>query len=133
MGRLIPFEEEESVIQQAKAKKKAKKGRAGRLETTLTHRGTLRIAAAQLVDDNRTLVLVTDPQPRVATYSLHLSGIRSQGEPAPGESIDLMYGLGGVEAAWFAGDPGAQPTWSGWWPDLDPGIVRQLTSGIADA
>ena len=130
-GRLIPFEEEESVIQQAKAKRQAKKkkGRAARVETTLTHQGTLRIAAAQLADDNRTLVLVTDPQPRVATYSLHLSGIRSQGEPAPGESIDLMYGLGGVEAAWYDGEVGPKPTWSGWWPDLDPGIVRQLTIG----
>jgi putative heme-binding domain-containing protein len=132
-GRLIPFEEEESVLLQAKANRKAKKGRAARVVTTLTHRGTLKIAAAQLADDNRTLVLVTDPQPRVATYSLHLSGIRSQGQPPPGESIDLMYGLGGVEASWFAGNAGARagarPAWSGWWPDLDPGIVRQLTGG----
>ena len=65
----------------------------------------------------------------MATYSLHLTGIRSQGEPPPGESIDLMYGLGGVEAAWDAGGQGPEPAWSGWWPDLDPGIVRRLTLG----
>jgi putative heme-binding domain-containing protein len=130
MGRLIPFEEEESVLLQANPKRQAKKkGRAARVETTLTHRGTLRIAAAQLADDNRTLVLITDPQPRVATYSLHLTGIRAQGEPLPGESMDLMYGLGGVEAAWSPDGAEAQPTWTGWWPDLDPGIVRRLTLG----
>ena len=129
MGRLIPFEEEESVVQQAKANTKAKKARASRIVSTLAYKGTLRIAASRLVDDNQTLVLVTDPQPRVATYSLHLTGIRSKGQSPPGESIDLKYGLGGVEAAWDDGRDGSGPPWSGWWPDLDPGIVRRLTLG----
>jgi putative heme-binding domain-containing protein len=40
-----------------------------------------------------------------------------------------MYGLGGVEAAWYADGNDVQPDWSGWWPDLDMGIVRQLTVG----
>jgi putative heme-binding domain-containing protein len=128
-GRLIPFEEEASVLQQAKPNKKAKKARPSRVVLPASHRGTLRIAAARLDDDGRTLVLFTDPQPRVATYSLHLTGIRAPGQPAPGESIDLMYGLGGVEAAWSEKRGPAAPTWSDWWPDLDPGIVRQLTRG----
>jgi hypothetical protein len=126
VGRVIPFEDEESVIQQAKPQKKA---RPSRVESTLAHRGMLRIAGARLVDDARTLVLVTDPHPRVATYALHLSSIRAPGEPPPGEAIDLMYGLGGVEASWYADGQDAQPAWTGWWPDLDPGIVRQLTVG----
>jgi putative heme-binding domain-containing protein len=125
-GRVIPFEEEQSVVQQAKPRKKA---RPSRVLSTLTHRGMLRIAAARLIDEGRTLVLVTDPHPRVATYSLHLTGIRGQGEPPPGQSIDLMYGLGGVEAAWFDEANPSKPAWTGWWPDLDPGIVRNLTKG----
>src|SRR5262249_15105675 len=85
VGRVIPFEEEESVIEQAKAKSK-RKPRPSRLVTTLAHRGMLRIVAARLADEGRTLVLTTDPQPRVATYSLHLTGIRAPGQPPPGES-----------------------------------------------
>jgi putative heme-binding domain-containing protein len=126
VGRVIPFEEEQSVIQQAKPKKKA---RPSRVVSTLAQRGMLRIVAARLADDDRTLVMVTDPHPRVATYSLHLTGIRGPGETPPGEPIDLMYGLGGVEASWYAEGNDAQPAWAGWWPDLDPGIVRQLTGG----
>jgi putative heme-binding domain-containing protein len=126
VGRVIPFEDEESVTQQAKPRRKP---RPSRVQSILAHRGMLRIAAARLADDARTLVLVTDPHPRVATYSLHLSSIRGPGAPLPGESIDLMYGLGGVEASWYADGQDGQPAWTGWWPDLDPGIVRQLTVG----
>jgi putative heme-binding domain-containing protein len=128
VGRVIPFEEEESVIEQAKAKAK-KKPRPSRQVSSLVRRGQLRIAGARLADDGRTLSLITDPQPRVATYSLHLTGIRAPGQPSPGESIDLMYGLGGVEVTWFRERQESAPAWSGWWPDLDPGIVRQLTRG----
>jgi putative heme-binding domain-containing protein len=127
VGRVIPFEDEESIIQQANPKKK--KPRPSRVVSTLAQRGMLRIAGAWLADDDRTLVLVTDPHPRVATYSLHLSSIRGPGAPLPGEAIDLMYGLGGVEASWYADGSDEQPAWTGWWPDLDPGLVRQLTVG----
>jgi putative heme-binding domain-containing protein len=127
VGRLIPFEEETSVVDQGKPKK----SRPSRVDSTLAHRGSLRIAAARLEDEGRTLVLVTDPQSRVATYSLHLTGIRSPGQDPPGEGIDLRYGLGGVAASWDDGREGGAPAWSGWWPDLDPGIVRQLTVGSA--
>jgi putative heme-binding domain-containing protein len=40
-----------------------------------------------------------------------------------------MYGLGGVEVSWYKDGNDTQPAWDGWWPDLDPGIVRQLTAG----
>jgi putative heme-binding domain-containing protein len=125
VGRLIPFEEEVSVLQQAKARD----DRPERPEPSPAHRGTLRIVAARLEDNGRTLILATDPHARAATYSLHLTGIRTPGQAAPGESIDMAYGLGGVEAAWEEGQGASKPAWSGWWPDLDPGIVRRLTAG----
>jgi putative heme-binding domain-containing protein len=127
VGRLIPFEEAISVVAQAKAR--SKQPRPSRVAPALAKRGALRVAAARLDDDARTLVLVTDPHPRVATYSLHLTGIRSAGQPEPGESIDLLYGLGGVGVAWLGNRSEKAPSWSGCWPDLDPGIVRQLTVG----
>jgi putative heme-binding domain-containing protein len=80
--------------------------------------GTLRIVGARLLDDGRTLVLATDPHPRVARYLL----------PLPGATIP--YDLSGVEAAWSEGDdPGEAPKWSGWWPALDFEATRRLTRG----
>lgn len=129
VGRTIPFEEA-SVTRQAKAGAgEAGPGRIG----PARQRGALRIAAARLEDGGRSLRLVTDPHPRVANYSLRLDGIRAAGRPGPGESIDLTYGLGGVEATWDEGnDDGSGPTWSGWWPDLDPAIVHELTRGSVE-
>src|SRR4051812_8691968 len=43
--------------------------------------GRLRIAAARLVDDGRTLVLATDPHPFPARYALTLPAV-STGDPA---------------------------------------------------
>jgi putative heme-binding domain-containing protein len=123
VGRLVPFEEEASVTHQ---------GKPIEHEDVPAHHGTIRIAAARLENDGRSLVLVTDPHPRVATYSLHLVGIRGPGQPEPGEAIDLLYGLGGVEAVWDEGAATSRPAWSGWWPDLDPGIVRRLTQGSVE-
>ena len=69
-------------------------------------RGSLRIAAARLIDGGRTLVLATDPHSRDATYALSL--------PAP-LSTDLAYNLRGIEAA----GEGGKVEWSGWWPSFD--------------
>ncbi len=70
-------------------------------------RGSLRIAAARLIDGGRTLVLVTDPHSRDATYALNL--------PAP-----IIYNLRGVDVSWDNGKADAKPEWSGWWPVLNP-------------
>ncbi|MHB1556786.1 MAG: hypothetical protein ACYC61_04805 [Isosphaeraceae bacterium] len=79
--------------------------------------GALRIVAARLTDENRTMILATDPHPRVARYILPI-----------GEGF--AYDLNGVDAAWTEGDePAATPTWSGWWPSLDLGTTRKLTRG----
>jgi putative heme-binding domain-containing protein len=80
--------------------------------------GTLRIVAARLIDDGRTLVLSTDPHPRVARYLL----------PLP--RVTTSYDLTGIEATWSEpGDPAAGPKWSGWWPSMDLDATRRLTRG----
>ncbi len=75
--------------------------------------GSLRIVDARLIDGGRTLVLATDPHPRVARYRLPLS--------------TAEYDLSGVEAAWSErDDPADEPRWSGWWPELDTEPTRRL-------
>ncbi len=80
--------------------------------------GSLRIVGAWLAEEGRTLVLATDPHPRVARYEL----------PFPGGTI--AYGLTGVEVAWTHGeDAAASPAWTTWWPSLDLDQTRRLTRG----
>ncbi len=88
--------------------------------------GALRIARAKLVDQGRTLLLATDPHPRVARYELVLGPPRESGQT-------FIYDLSGVEATWSAAkdDAGAEPAWKGWWPDLDVEVTRRLTRGSA--
>lgn len=92
-------------------------------------RGVLRIASARLVDEGRTLVLVTDPHPREATYRLALPGLKGPAEAGVGARLDLSYDLSGVEVAW---GEGAKLAWSGWWPDLEPEMSRTLLAGSAE-
>ncbi len=88
--------------------------------------GTLRITGAKLVDQGRTLLLATDPHPRLARYELVLGTPRD-----PEQTVN--YDLSGVEAMWSAAqdDLGAEPAWKGWWPDLDVDATRRLTRGSA--
>ncbi|HKM53687.1 MAG TPA: hypothetical protein VJY33_09775 [Isosphaeraceae bacterium] len=88
--------------------------------------GTLRIAGAKLVDQGQTLLLATDPHPRVARYELVPGPPRESGQT-------FIYDLSGVEATWSAAkdDAGAEPAWKGWWPDLDVDATRGLTRGSA--
>ncbi len=77
--------------------------------------GSLRIVGARLADEGRTLILATDPHPRVAQYRLLLA------------DATTSYDLSGVAAAWSEpDDPGAGPKWSGWWPSLDLDATRRL-------
>ena len=94
-------------------------------------RGSLQIAASRLVDGGRTLILFTDPHPREATYSVTLPGIRAPGATGPGASVDLSYGLTGVEVVLDDGGEDAKVVWSGWWPDLDPDVARARLRGSA--
>jgi putative heme-binding domain-containing protein len=86
--------------------------------------GTLRIAAALLADQGRTLILATDPHPREAVY-------RTQIATSAG-AIGLAYDLTGVEASWAPADNPDKPTWTGWWPQLETGATRTLMKGSVE-
>src|SRR5208337_1083563 len=88
--------------------------------------GTLRIAGAKLVDQGQTLLLATDPHPRVARYELVPGPPRESGQT-------FIYDLSGVAATLKTtkDDDGAEPDWKGWWPDLDVDATRGLTRGSA--
>ncbi len=74
--------------------------------------GSLKIAAARLVDGGRTLILATDPHPRGALYRLE------------SKELPLKYDLSGVEVSWSNTENGV--AWTGWWPkfDLDADILN---------
>jgi putative heme-binding domain-containing protein len=89
-------------------------------------RGALRVASARLADEGRTLVMVTDPHPREATYRLTLPGLKGAGQAGVGSRVELAYDLSGVEVAWPGGE---KPSWSGWWPVADLEASRTLLAG----
>jgi putative heme-binding domain-containing protein len=92
--------------------------------------GALRIVAARLVDEGRTLVLATDPHPRVARYFLPVARVGHDEVSKSRAEAAVAYDLTGVEVAWSEPDEAAGvPRWSGWWPHLDSGVVRRLTRG----
>jgi putative heme-binding domain-containing protein len=106
-------------IQFGEGEKPGVPGRAG------GDRGTLRVAAASLVDDGRTLVLVTDPHPRETSYQLTLPGVKDPGKPGSGVPVELAYDLGGVEASYPLADGSKR---SIWWPTVDPQEARKLSA-----
>jgi putative heme-binding domain-containing protein len=92
--------------------------------------GALRIVDARLVDQARTLMLATDPHPRVARYLLPVDTERRDPVAKPRDEAQVAYDLTGVEVTWSEPeDPAGQPRWSGWWPHLDLGLTRGLTRG----
>ncbi len=73
-------------------------------------------------------MLVTDPHPGEATYKVSLTDLRGPGQTGLGASASREYDLSGVEAVWREGE-GEEPTWSGWWPHVDPEEVRKRAAG----
>ena len=104
VGRSIAFDESRPTIH-SRAAPKAEAS------------GSLRIAAARLDDDGRTLVLTTDPHPRAGTYTLDLP-LGGSGPP-----VKVAYDLTGVDAAWAPDDKDAGAAWKLWWPALSPSAV----------
>lgn len=94
--------------------------------------GSIRVAAARLVDGGRTLALVTDPHPQEATYRLPLLALKAPGAPGDGRSEVVAYALAGVEATWTPEGDDATPAWAGWWPGLDPAQVRAALTGSSE-
>ncbi len=93
--------------------------------------GTLRIAGARLTDGDRTLILATDPHPRMARYVLPLLPQKPDKPTTSIVTTPPAYDLGGVEVTWSPeGDhPDDHSRWSGWWPLLDLEVTRRLTQG----
>lgn len=101
-------------------------------ETKLNDRvsGHLRIAAIRLVDENRTLVIATDPHPRIARYSLPLPARERGLRPGAKGDPPAVYDLSGVEVTWTEeGGDDARPVHTRWWPRLDAELTRKLTRG----
>jgi putative heme-binding domain-containing protein len=94
-------------------------------------RGALRIAAAKREADGRTLVLVTDPHPFEARYTLTLRGLKPPGDSGPGATAEIGYSLNGAEMSWTEPDA-AEPALTLWWPHLDPAVVRARTAGSVE-
>ena len=91
--------------------------------------GTIRIAGARLTDDRRTLVLATDPHPRVARYQLPYSPVE-RSTASPTERRDATYDLSGVELIWSPDpDPGDESHTLAWWPVLEFESARRQTKG----
>ena len=89
--------------------------------------GSLRITAAKLLDDGRTLSLTTDPHPREARYVLPLTGLGGRG--AADSEVD--YGLDGVVVEFAPGEE-EEPIWTGWWPHIDTKVARAFTAGSVE-
>ncbi len=97
-----------------------------------TPRGKLRVVAARLSTDRRTLTLTTDPHPQSVSYALTLPSVKaatSAGAPHP---VDLAYDLNGVEATWTASDNASPAQWKGWFPHLDSAVNEAFTANSAD-
>jgi putative heme-binding domain-containing protein len=83
-----------------------------------TERGSLRITAARLIQDGKTLVLATDPHARDTSYVLSIS-----------KDNTILYNLKGVELCWATGDSDTKPSWVGWWPELSNKIAVERLQG----
>jgi len=92
--------------------------------------GMIRIAGARLTDDRRTLVLATDPHPRVARYQLPFSPSERSATPSSPRQREGVYDLSGVELSWSPDeDPAEGSRASTWWPLLDFESSKRLTHG----
>ena len=73
----------------------------------------------RLTDGDRTLILATDPHPRMARYVLPLLPQKPDKPTTSIVTTPPAYDLGGVEVTWSPeGDhPDDHSRWSGWWLD----------------
>jgi len=98
-----------------------------------TPRKDLKIESAKLIDDNRTLVLSTEPMPWRSWYAVAVPGVKAPGAPGLGDTVDLDFQTSGVRATWKR-DSTASPTpeWTGWLPHVDPEIAAAFAKGSAE-
>jgi putative heme-binding domain-containing protein len=93
-------------------------------------RGKLRVVAARLSTDARTLVLTTDPHASAVRHALDLPGIKPAGATSAGDTVDLDYDLSGVEATWTSN--GGAGSWTGWLPHLSSDVNAAFTAQSAE-
>jgi putative heme-binding domain-containing protein len=94
-------------------------------------RGRLKVIAARLDADQRTLILSTDPHPQSVSYALSLPDVRAAGSAASPARVDLAYNLAGVEATWSGAAHPPAASWSGWLPHLDWEVNQAFLAGSA--
>ncbi len=90
-------------------------------------RGKLRIVAARLSADRRTVALTTDPQSLAVTSALTLPGVGVAGASGLPATVDLAYDLNGVEVNWTASGAEEPATWKGWLPHLNSDVNAHFT------
>ena len=95
-------------------------------------RGKLRVVAARLSPDHRTLVLTTDPHPQSVRYALSLPGIKAANSKRPPVTVDLAYDLSGMEASWFEQGNRSAAQWNGWLPHLNSQVNAAFTVHSAE-
>lgn len=101
-------------------------------------RGKLRVAAARLSPDGRTLSLTTDPHPQSVQYALSVPGVKAAAAATAPATVDLAYNLGGVEAKWTAtmpvgrADSDTTASWQGWLPHLSTEVAAAFTAESAE-
>ena len=91
-----------------------------------TPRGKLKVVAAVLSQDQRTLILTTDPHPASVSVSLKLPGVRALDSIGEGSTVDVAYSLGGVEVQWIARHTNGPPN-----NVLKEPRLHQISSGVA--
>ncbi len=93
------------------------------------------VHGVQITPDRRTLVVSTAPDTTAVPHALTLPGLGRPGKTEPADlpqhsQVDLAYDVDGVEVRWQQADNG--PSWTGWWPHVDPVVSREFTRGSAD-
>ncbi|MFL5242662.1 MAG: ThuA domain-containing protein [Gemmataceae bacterium] len=99
-----------------------------------TPRFQLPVLGVQVTGDRRTLVLTTALHQKAVAYVVTLPSPDSTQTPGKGKiaqqpTIDLAYGLNGVQADWVGTDG---QKWSGWLPHLDLQVSQALTAGSSE-
>jgi putative heme-binding domain-containing protein len=93
--------------------------------------GALQIVGVRLADSGRTLMIATDPHPRMGRYVLPMGVLELSAGSKQRPGSEVSYDLCGVEWVWgpAAADPGEEPKAKGWWPSLDLETTRRQTKG----
>jgi putative heme-binding domain-containing protein len=97
-----------------------------------TPRRELKVAAATLSDDGRTLVVkLAEPMPWRSWYAVAVPGVKRPGEAGLGTMVDVDFPLAGAQAALNVHNAGAprHPAPPDWMPHVSPDVSFELAGG----